>query len=178
LRTEPALDDTLAPLWQRLRETIAWCRPRVRRDDPRQSLRSNQTRPRVLERDYFAAVSGVALSRRSADATTVPLGSLEGGRLLVYFPDLDLACGAAEAESAGYFDLDNAPAWDTWVAMLQDDAETRRDTPYLVAWVPAELVALADRGIHVNPEECIQWLDHADVHLRTLLVDSSLWPSS
>jgi hypothetical protein len=37
---------------------------------------------------------------------------------------------------------------------------------YLVAWVAPELVARAHDGIMVNPEECIEWLDKADVGAR------------
>jgi len=90
---------------------------------------------------------------------------LEGGRLLVYFPDLDLADGAAEAESRGYFDVNNAPPWDTWIALVLD-AVGNAKSPYLVSWVPEEFLDAAQRGIDVNPEQCILWIEDADVQLR------------
>jgi hypothetical protein len=171
-RSDPELALSLDPFWERVQETIAWCRPRLRTQDPQASLRSVETRPRSLEPDYFAAVRTVAIGRRQAGAHRVPFRSLEGGRLLVFFPDLDLACGAAEAESRGYFDVNNTPAWDTWVAMIVDD-QGGHECPYLVSWVPPELIPLADRGIHVNPEQCILWLNDAKVGLRDLLAAAS-----
>jgi len=75
---------------------------------------------------------------------------LRGGRLLLYAPDENLACGAAEYASKGFFDLDNVPPWDTWVCM---------SGKYLIASVPAQLVRLAQEGIEVNPEQCILWAD-------------------
>jgi hypothetical protein len=99
------------------------------------------------------------MARRSQEI--VP--SLEGGRLLVYFPDRELADGAAEAESQGYLDVHNAPPWDTWVAMVD---EASADGAYLLSWVPPEFIDLVHRGIAVNPEECIRWLDDADLALR------------
>jgi hypothetical protein len=94
--------------------------------------------------------------------------SIGGGRLLVYFPDDELADGAAETESEGFFDGHNAPPWDTWVAMVEDAGRSNRN-PYLVAWVPKEFTAHAQRGIDVNPEKCICWLDDCDLAIKSLL---------
>ena len=33
---------------------------------------------------------------------------------------------------------------------------------YLVAWVPPDFIQLASRGVRVNPEQCIRWLDAQD----------------
>jgi hypothetical protein len=85
---------------------------------------------------------------------------VRAGRLLVYFPESDLGCGAAEAETHGFFDVHNCPAWDTWVGIRTlRYGETRQ--PGVVCWIPAPLVALVTRGIDVSPEECIAWLDRA-----------------
>jgi hypothetical protein len=87
-----------------------------------------------------------------------PITSLEG-RLLVYFPDLNLSDGAAEQASGGFFDADNAPPWDTWLSFVDDGEGSGLDTRfYLIAWVPAAFVELAQAGIDVNPEQCIEWL--------------------
>ena len=89
---------------------------------------------------------------------------------MIYFPDEDLADGAAESESDGFFDVDNAPPWDTWIAMVEDDdAEPVR--PYLVTWVPREFLKLAQAGISANPEECIRWLDDTDVAMRRIIAE-------
>ena len=80
------------------------------------------------------------------------VGDLRGGRLLVYFPDAELADGAAEAESRGFFDAFNAPPWDCWVALLRDDrGEDSSYSVYVLSWVPRVLLDLASAGIRVNP---------------------------
>jgi hypothetical protein len=76
--------------------------------------------------------------------------ALSGGRFLLFAPDDNLADGAAEYVSLGFFDVDNVPPWDTWVAMYGK---------YLISWVPARLVRLVQEGLDVNPEQCILWAD-------------------
>src|SRR5947208_1564281 len=63
-------------------------------------------------------------------------------------PSENLACGAAEASSNGFFDVNNVPPWDIWV-----DFSERT----LVSWVPPGLLDVAQMGIYVNPEACIRW---------------------
>jgi hypothetical protein len=77
-----------------------------------------------------------------------------GGRLLLYAPEENLACGAAEYSSLGFFDVDNVPPWDTWMLMLGK---------YLVLWVPPQLIRLVQEGLDVNPEQCILWADDPSV---------------
>ncbi|HZR27583.1 MAG TPA: hypothetical protein VFA71_02285 [Terriglobales bacterium] len=72
------------------------------------------------------------------------------GRLLLYFPNENLADGAAQYSSNGFFDVDNVPPWDLWVHYSDST---------LVSWVPPELVTLAQSGIDVNLEACIRWAD-------------------
>jgi hypothetical protein len=165
VRSEPALTGSLEPLWLAIARTIRWAAPRTNIRDPQRCLRSELARPRTLEKDYFAAVAMACLPRR-VDVVTPAARDLAGGRLLIYFPDLDLCCGAAEAESQGFFDVWNCPPRDTWVACIQ---ETSGPDPYLLAWVPPALIPLADRGIQVNPEQCILWLDDSDVELRAAM---------
>lgn len=71
-----------------------------------------------------------------------------GGRLLLYTPSENLACGAAEASSNGFFDVNNVPPWDIWVDFSEGT---------LVSWIPPALLDVAQMGIYVNPEECIRW---------------------
>jgi hypothetical protein len=111
------------------------------------------------------AMASLLAQRRAKLGRVAPARSLDIGRLLVYFPHADLCDGAAEVESRGFFDVHNCPPWDTWVATFED-AGADHDASYgvyLVAWVPSELMALADAGIAVNPEECIAWLDQTSV---------------
>ena len=74
---------------------------------------------------------------------------LAGGRLLLYGPDEQVADGASEYASNGFFDLCDAPPWDLWVAYSDDT---------LLTWVPPQLLGLAQRGIDANPVDCIGWL--------------------
>ncbi|HWY70028.1 MAG TPA: hypothetical protein VNX88_15260 [Terriglobales bacterium] len=72
------------------------------------------------------------------------------GRLLVFVPGETLMDGGAKYSSNGFFDVNNVPPWDTWVSFSDRT---------LVSWVPSVLVETAQRGIDVNPEACISWID-------------------
>ena len=77
-----------------------------------------------------------------------------GGRLLLYAAEDNLADGAAEYVSMGFFDVDNVPPWDTWIAVYGK---------YLVSWVPTQLFRFVQEGLDVNPEQCILWADDASL---------------
>jgi hypothetical protein len=171
VRSEPDCSSSLDPFLQRLARTVAWCLPRADAGDARNSLRPDAQRPRTLEAGYFAAVRHVAPGWYEMRGLQPVPRDLQGGRLLVYFPDAELSDGAAEAESGGFFDVFNAPPWSTWVAFAEDegvdlDNFKRR---YLVSYVPPVFLDACAAGIEVNPEECIVWLEDADVALRDLL---------
>ena len=68
----------------------------------------------------------------------------------MYAPEENLADGAAEYASFGFFDVDNVPPWDTWISMFEK---------YLISWVPAPLIGMVQEGLDVNPEQCILWVD-------------------
>ena len=92
------------------------------------------------------------------DALAFGLGN---GRLLGCIPDQSLFDGAAEAASEGFFDFNNLPAWDTWVTMIRSPVEGfSGDCSCLVSWVPPDRVRDVARGIDVNPEGCIDWLEN------------------
>jgi hypothetical protein len=176
----------------RLAQTIAWCGPRASAADPGASLRSEEIdpgqqtvlgdnrgqrvqfvcyrRPSVLaasaRRDAGLSMRDFdPMAAQSAIPATDAVDVLAGGRLLVYFPDEQLADGAAEAETRGFFDADNVPPWDTWVGLYADE----REEEHLVSWVPATFIESVARGIWVNPEECIRWLDESDVPVTRAL---------
>ena len=173
VRSEPDCSESLDELVRRLQEAIAWCDPRADPDAPRTCLRTDDLRPRTLEPDYFAAVRHVLYWRSSALGRTAATADLRGasGRLLIYFPDAELSDGVAEQETAGYFDVYNAPPWDTWVGMFADPPPPRGSgyDKYLVAWVPQSFLDLAGAGIEVNPEQSIDWLGSTSVSLVTRL---------
>jgi hypothetical protein len=86
-------------------------------------------------------------------------GLVSTPRFVVWLPDQSLSDGAAQLETDGYFDADNQPPWDTWVAWVS--APTAKDLGLrnmLVAWVPEDFVKLVRAGVDANPEECLQWL--------------------
>jgi hypothetical protein len=87
-------------------------------------------------------------SRLTAEMFSEKGGPNLGGRLLLYSPSENLACGAAEASSNGFFDVNNVPPWDIWIDFSEGT---------LVSWVPPALLDVAQMGIYVNPEECIRW---------------------
>ncbi len=163
----------------RLAQTIYWCERRVDPFSPASSLRTKKLQPSLLQENRAATVQTVVNARELNGApeireASIPDG-LAGGRLLVYFPNDNLFCGAAELETDGFFDVDNVPPWDTWVTYIEKDRCGEYGTEYLVAWIPREFVELADRGIKVNPEQCIQWLADTSLELAAVLRDSGFF---
>jgi hypothetical protein len=159
---------------QRLAEAMAWVAARLSLEDLETSLRSRELLPWLFERERAGMVQDVARRRvANLGARVTPVSSrhdLRGGRLLAYMPELSLSDGAAEAASRGFFDQDNAPPWDTWVALGQEpDARSVNYRSYLVSWVPDVLVPTVQRGISVNPEQCITWLEDAPIKARVEL---------
>ncbi|HEX8246509.1 MAG TPA: hypothetical protein VF541_23595 [Longimicrobium sp.] len=171
LRSEPDCSRPLDGFVRRLAETAVWCDTRADLADPSGSLRCEQLRPPLLSRDPFAAVRGVGTRRETLLrlAGQAPAGPF-GGRLLVYFPEANLSDGAAEAASGGWFDVFNTPPWDTWVAFAADDAAPDRSyAGYLIAYAPPVFLDACASGIWANPEQCLTWLEDADVAFRDLL---------
>ena len=160
---------------RRLAQTIFWCAPRVDTMYPKTCLRTHELRPRLLEENRFYAVDTVVNAREAWGGEAIRDAeipdALGGGRLLIYFPDTDLACGAAEDQTGGFFDVNNVPPWDTWVSYWEDDEPNvdRFDSEYLIAWVPPAFIESANEGINVNPEECIKWLADTSVELARVL---------
>src|SRR5690242_12115275 len=111
---DPSDSDAPGTLWLRLAETVAWCQARVDPAAPALCLRSPKTCPRVMQPSYAAGVRDVANNRQIAlRPRPSQRRDLAGGRILVYGPDEELSDGAAEAETHGFFDVNNCPPWDT-----------------------------------------------------------------
>ena len=160
--------------FEQLTETIVWCERMGSVKQLETSVRmfklecsnlySQQSRVWLISFHW----SKVICSNGLADLP--PVTDLRGGRLLAYFPGDNLADGCAQANSEGFFDIDNIPPYDTWVWMVDDrridklaDGTTRKtEGSYLVAWVPPAFLELASLGIDVKPEECILSLDTLD----------------
>jgi hypothetical protein len=76
---------------------------------------------------------------------------LAGGRVLRCAYDENVSDGAAGYDSKGFFDVECVPPWETWVCYRGE----------LIAYVPKILCGLAQRGIEVDPVNCIRWVDKA-----------------
>ena len=151
-------------LFVRIAEVIAWCNSL----EGVSQLRSASLRPRMLHNGPDDAVCDVGWARerwyrQQEFETPVEMPDLQGGELMVYFPDQNLSDGYAELVSEGFFDVENTPPFDTWVAFF-DDGPSAADHSlqrYLLCFVPRHYMALAEAGIEGNPEECILWLKQA-----------------
>lgn len=162
------LDEEKAVLF----ETAAWCNLCLNPNDPSGSLRSELLKPELvilddrthghwdyqISSDGAKYVSELAARRRKLLRTSHRTGSGNSevnGRILIFYPYETLCDGVAHNRSNGYFDLWNIPPWDTW--LKYDTSSTGRDVLY--SYVPTEFIAIADRGVRANPEQCIQWFD-------------------
>jgi hypothetical protein len=170
----PERPGQLEDLRLRVREAAAWCAAHLDPSAVGASLRPSRLAPATLASSRWNAVDDVVAARRIEVRNTLDDRYLSG-RLLLYFPDADLADGAAELASGGFFDVHNAPPWGSWVGYFDDRGADRSFSCYLLAWVPQLLVAPAEAGIDVNPELCIGWFADAQVTLRSVLQPSELW---
>jgi hypothetical protein len=163
-------DTRLGDLERRLRESAEWCRRHVDLHAIGTCLRPRSTAPQFLARDRWQSVGDV-ISRRRQELYGIDLSSREmpRGRLLVYYPEAELSDGAAEVASQEFFDVYNAPPWGTWIGYFEDPGSDESYGPYVLSWIPEELIEVANSGIEVNPEECIAWLDQINVGVRPIV---------
>jgi hypothetical protein len=163
-----------------LAETVRWCASRANLETPATCLRTPGLQPRVMVdtnrfqmMDRLLRERGHALRCGPAPSTSShPAGPLQGGRLLVYFPEDNTCDGGAALATGGYFDDDNVPPWDTWVGMFREDPESDLQTEeYLIAWVPPVFLDTVARGIEANPERCLQWLEDSTTLMARRLAD-------
>ncbi|AKT39911.1 hypothetical protein [Chondromyces crocatus] len=82
------------------------------------------------------------------------------GRFLLFLTSLNLVDGAANVMSAGFYGEFNFPPCDLWVEFLGEIrlGNGSREQA-LLSWIPEAFVPLAQRGIEVNPEECLGWVE-------------------
>ena len=94
----------------------------------------NQTRSELLK----------AASIEPLDAVDALLRS----KLLIYEPLETVDDGAAEASSMSFYNVHDAPPWDTWF-LYADHA--------VFCCVPEFAISRAQSGIDANPVDCIHW---------------------
>jgi hypothetical protein len=142
---------------QLLDDTIRWCAGRADPAEPARCLRDVRHVPWWFGGRPVEIVEHFLSGRRSlARATGASAATGARGRLLACLPHLQLADGAPEAESRGFFDVYNTPPWDGWVAY---EAAADGSWDLLVAWVPEVLVPFADDGVQVCCDESLEWLE-------------------
>lgn len=96
----------------------------------------NETRSELLKAASAFTLGGVdALSR---------------SKLLIYEPLETVDDGAAEAGSIGFYDVHDAPPWDTWFLYANHA---------VFCCVPEIAIARAQNGIDANPVDCIRWAE-------------------
>jgi hypothetical protein len=97
---------------------------------------------------------------REASASTELPSSLPAGRLLLLLLDFNLMDGGCFDPSGGFLDGYNFPVCDSWIDLFVL-VPTVLNGPQsaLASWVPAAFVDSVQRGIEVNPEECMGWAD-------------------
>jgi hypothetical protein len=103
-----------------------------------------------VDAPWAEAVAEVVAKRSQLVGQSSRAGDEAGGRLLLYVPSENLADGAAQHSSNGFFDVNNVPPWVIWIDFSEKT---------LVSWVPPALVEAAQMGVDVNPEACIHWAD-------------------
>jgi hypothetical protein len=153
-----------------LRETATWC---AHHSLPANGLRSSMLYPSAIlnipslnepgvdsfvktRRDsYQQAIESIRRKRsellRNAEAQPVEAGAAQvQGKLLLYEPMETVSDGAAEAASRGFFDMEDAPPWDSWFWLKEST---------IFCWVPLLLISDAQAGIDANPVDCIRWAE-------------------
>lgn len=79
------------------------------------------------------------------------------GGILYFEPEWSLLDGSSMVASGGFFDVDNFPPADTWIAYILSEHGKEHLTGFLLSWVPEELVDLVDRAIAVDNSGGIRW---------------------
>lgn len=103
-----------------------------------------------------AASRSECLRDRGADLS---LADGARGSLIYFEPALSMWDGAAMMGSGGFFDVENFPPVDTWIAYISGNAHPSLSSGFLLSWVPDDLVDLADAGVRVEPSGSLRWAD-------------------
>lgn len=166
-RNRPAKTAThLGDLALRIEEVKMWCKQHANLQSVRGCLRPARLIPHPLPADRWSSVESL-VAARSEEMARVGDITLDGisGQLLVWFPDQARPNGAAERESANFFDVHGAPPCGTWVAYFDEGDRTSTRSSYLLAWIPQVFVAHANKAIAASPE-CLAWLSESYTTLR------------
>jgi hypothetical protein len=100
-------------------------------------------------------VDSVCSKRDSLVGSAPPTASLDEVRFLLYEAEEQMADGAAQESSRGFFDVHDEPGWATWIDHYKD----YKTGHCLLCCIPAVLEEAAQAGIYANPMDCIRWID-------------------
>ena len=163
----------LSEFKENLTQTIWWCEQKADISNPDRCLRTEELRPEIFEESRASAVETVTYRRLSQGEPVIrslkPSKKLAKGKLIVHFPNMNLACGVAEVITNGFFDHNNVPPWDTWVGYFKDSSKHTQEASYLISWVPPVFIASVDKAINAIPEECVLWLSDSKTKLAKIV---------
>ena len=83
-----------------------------------------------------------------------PFAVAIAGSILVYELYMNTFDCLAEGETSGLFDVSDCPPWGLWVGCIQDE----KGEPYILSWIPDELVEEANKAIDVTMMNSLSWL--------------------
>lgn len=158
---------------ENLTQTIWWCSQKSDITNPYECLRTEELRPEIFEESRASAVQTVIYRRLTQGEPVIrnlkPSKNLAGGKLIVYFPNMNLACGVSQDITEGFFDHNNVPPWDTWISYFNDSSKHINEASYLVSWIPPVFIDSVDKAINAIPEECVLWLEDSDTKISKKL---------
>lgn len=153
-------------LSQALIETKKWCIPRINRNNPDHSLRSELLGKIIEKFEHFSdsmsfwpnqkEIDSVVETRRIA-LSDYPLisSSVNNGRLLLCFPDWSNHNSLSQTVSEEYLDKHDIPPWDTWLRSVN----TETSDFFILAWVPDEFIDLVQAGIDSECVGMLYWVN-------------------
>lgn len=157
--------DDIAAIDRSIREAAAWCRLRSDPSRPAESLRTpellSSAWSSVYDHDKSVAldshhlrcwdqrlelVTGVVQRRRARLAQEGVVVPVDGpmprdGFLILIWPDSDMHDECARGETEGFFDIEELPGHDTWVAYVTGSRESvlkygLDSWSRMIAWIP------------------------------------------
>lgn len=168
-----------------LAETITWCLAKPKPWNPQTTFRSLELAYHDLWAHTRREMIRTVVDRRSeliAHPTSPdrpkPATSLNDGRLLAYYPDVNMFDGLSASECENFVNVCCVAAWDTWVDFFEAPPDKKGES-MLVSWVPAEFHKMLDSAVEVDCVESIRWVDTLDHDLARELRNVGLdYPSA
>jgi hypothetical protein len=167
-----------AELWRRVSEVELWCsRLETPEVDLARRFRSASLRPVDISMRgarlqalgandiYLARVRAVEdlVERREKllgpSSQRASSFSRAMGGMLAFNLDACFFDGAVSAETQGFFDDEDLPPWDTWIAYTERHGAGEAGENVLVSWMPESYRQLAERAIAVHMCNAYAWLE-------------------